>query len=650
MKSTTPQNLTLSTLLFIVLLKLLLIGFLDIEPLIKCLVVPHMIWWDLLTFGGIYLVASYVPLLVVRLLCGITVLLGSFVGVYFIETRNFIDWFVIEDMATDMSAIKSNATAFQSYLIGVFVLFCAGLLSIGTSCALLRRYGKKMTGTTRFANFKFLAAVYCLLANFSVRLVPASSMNQFTQLSQNFLLAPCVAYASRAWRRAVKSGNVTKFNIQAVRSAMRHNNLTQQNSDLTPIFDGKPNIVMIFIESLIDDLLNYDSESTYLATQLKSAYQTKTAFESNITPFLNKLKQQSWFHPSAFAHSTYTIKSTMSSLCSVHVLEGMTSEYLKTSYAPCLTKLLKDFGNYSNAFSQPQTMSFDYQQEVFSDFIQFERIISEETLPSEQKEWVNYFGVADETMRQPIMAFVDEQVKQSRPFFLSYLTGVSHHPFATPESFKKKHLSDNQILNDYLNAQNYVDSFISHLIDEFKARNLMENTLFVILGDHGMQLGEHGVIGTPEGPVDVVLKVPLMLYSENPAFQQRFRKVSYSKFPVMNLDIVPTIAGLLGINITGMGHEGVNLIADQKSNDRILYHVTNPIADHSIIVRQGDFKLVYKQRSEEMFMFNLRTDPNERTALEEKRMSAEESQWFQWAQLYMKEERERTASKYGVTK
>ena len=43
-----------------------------------------------------------------------------------------------------------------------------------------------------------------------------------------------------------------------------------------------------------------------------------------------------------------------------------------------------------------------------------------------------------------------------------------------------------------MNAVRYVDFFVKSLIDQYESAGLTDETLFIIVGDHGEAFGEHG--------------------------------------------------------------------------------------------------------------------------------------------------------------
>jgi len=88
----------------------------------------------------------------------------------------------------------------------------------------------------------------------------------------------------------------------------------------------------------------------------------------------------------------------------------------------------------------------------------------------------------------------------------------------------------------------YVDEHIGRIVDALSELNLLENTIIVVSGDHGEELGEHGNVGHYFRLYEHNTRTPLMFY--NPKFQNT---------QIDNLtslcDILPTLANLTGYGV-----------------------------------------------------------------------------------------------------
>ncbi len=103
------------------------------------------------------------------------------------------------------------------------------------------------------------------------------------------------------------------------------------------------------------------------------------------------------------------------------------------------------------------------------------------------------------------------------------------------------------ICRQYRAEVEYMDSEIGRLIDHLKKLNLYQNTMFVIIGDHGEGLGEyHNTFGDPHiGHIhflyDVYLRVPFII-----AYPGHLGGGKKIETPVTMLDVAPTILEVMG--------------------------------------------------------------------------------------------------------
>ncbi|MBC7363101.1 MAG: sulfatase-like hydrolase/transferase [Candidatus Aminicenantes bacterium] len=193
-------------------------------------------------------------------------------------------------------------------------------------------------------------------------------------------------------------------------------------------------------------------------------------------------------------------------------------------------------------------------------------------------------------MLKPIMDWVDENKNQ--PFFLTYLTLSTHHEYGYPPDFPAKDFGvNNESQNRYLNAVRYTDYFIRKVFEEFKKRNLLDKTIFIILGDHGEAFGEHGLnqhnyILWEEG-----LRVPGIIYA--PAlYNESRRKEGFRSI----FDIAPTICDLIGLKVVEGEFLGKSLITPPDKEREFFY--TGWSKSRVFAYRKGKYKFIFPSWSQ----------------------------------------------------
>ncbi len=90
-------------------------------------------------------------------------------------------------------------------------------------------------------------------------------------------------------------------------------------------------------------------------------------------------------------------------------------------------------------------------------------------------------------------------------------------------------------------ALRYADSRIEMLVEELTRFGRWRNTVFVVMGDHGENLGDHGLMSHKFSLHETVLRVPLVL--RGPGVPHGGRSDGLAQ----TVDVFPTLAGLAGI-------------------------------------------------------------------------------------------------------
>lgn len=189
-------------------------------------------------------------------------------------------------------------------------------------------------------------------------------------------------------------------------------------------------------------------------------------------------------------------------------------------------------------------------------------------------------------------------------FFLWTHLYDPHRPYDPPEPFRS-------VSDPYVGEIAFADSQIGRLLDALERRGLLEETLVVVVGDHGESLGEHGERDHGQSVYESVLRVPLIIRA--PGFRAgRIASV------VRLVDLMPTVLDLS--DITGPHVDGVSLAGlmrgkgpdlDLEAYAESLYRRrfgSSPL--HTL--RGARFKVIEASRSE---LYDLARDPFETTNL-----------------------------------
>jgi arylsulfatase A-like enzyme len=154
----------------------------------------------------------------------------------------------------------------------------------------------------------------------------------------------------------------------------------------------------------------------------------------------------------------------------------------------------------------------------------------------------------------------------------------------------------------------FVDLHLRRVLSALDEQGLRDKTLIVLTCDHGESLGEHGEEEHGAFLYDATMRVAL-LFSCPSLFDRPYR---VDDRVVGTVDIVPTVADLLGIDLTAPV-DGVSLLGGAADPDRAIYMETLYTRENLgcaalFALRTHHAKFILAPRSE---YYDLRRDPKE---------------------------------------
>jgi phosphoglycerol transferase MdoB-like AlkP superfamily enzyme len=232
--------------------------------------------------------------------------------------------------------------------------------------------------------------------------------------------------------------------------------------------ERKPNVLIIIWESFTEKVVNRLQDG------------------KEITPNFNRLKEEGIYFSNTYASGDRTDKGLVAVLSGypAQPTQSIITEPKKTQKLPVLTKDFQANGYRSEFYYGGETEFANIKSYLFT--ADFEKIVDLKDFPSEL--FVTKWGVHDENI---FTRFLEDHIsKRKDPFFSTLLTISSHEPFDVP--------LDTLIFNGeteeikYLNSLYYTDRELGRFIDEAKKQSWWDNTLVIIVGDHGHRLPETG--------------------------------------------------------------------------------------------------------------------------------------------------------------
>ena len=242
------------------------------------------------------------------------------------------------------------------------------------------------------------------------------------------------------------------------------------------------------------------------------------------TPNLDALAQNGVRFTDAYAQ----VPLTLPSHCSIMTGTYPTSHGVRNngSYALSpdkltLAKILKAQGfktaAFVSSFSLDSRFGLDLGFDVYDDEFQ-------EGSPAERRAEFVF----------PVFSDWIDKIKEER-FFCWLHFFDPHLPYSPPPTYREQFAD-----RPYDGEVAYMDFVIGTVMGKIKERNLLSQTLVVVVGDHGEAFGEKGELGHGIFLYDMALKVPLIFYAEN---HLPVKKTIPAR--VRLIDILPTVLDML---------------------------------------------------------------------------------------------------------
>lgn len=316
------------------------------------------------------------------------------------------------------------------------------------------------------------------------------------------------------------------------------------------------NVVLIFMESMSANLM-------------KSFGSTK-----NLTPFLDSLYHQSLSFSRFYSAGIHTNHGMYATLYSFPAI--MKRNAMKGSVIPVysgLPTVLKDNG-YQNLFFMTHESQYDNMNAFFRTN-GFDEIYAQENYPSEKV--VNSFGVQDDFLYQYALPILNKKAESGTPFFTVLLSISNHPPYVIPDYFKPvSEKPEDQIVE-------YADWSIKQFMTEARQQPWFDNTIFVLLGDHGK------LVGSPDSEIPQSYNhIPLMIYGKG--IQAEIKDEFGGQ-----VDVAPTLLGLLNISYI-QNNFGVDLLKEQRP---CMFYT----ADNLIAARDTAHLYIYSPDSKQEFRY-----------------------------------------------
>jgi len=312
-----------------------------------------------------------------------------------------------------------------------------------------------------------------------------------------------------------------------------------------------------------------------------------------LTPNLDSLAQQGVLYEQAFSQVPLTLPSHVSIFTGTFPPTNnirVNAEGILSPEIPTLAELLQSEGYKTGAFISAWVLDsqfglgrgFDHYDQSFNNFADTSRGDTERAgnkVCDSALSWMN------KTDNEPFFAWVH--------FF------DPHHPYSPPKKYR-------DLLDDPYDGEiAFMDEQIGRLLTLLDEKGIRENTLIVVIGDHGESFEEHNetqhglFIYNPTMQVPFIMSLPGQLPVNKRASQL-----------VQQVDIMPTVLELVNCDIpeTVNGKSLINSSLDSRIYGESTYaNQSFGWAPLSYLIT-SDWKYIHAPQPE---LYNRQTDPGE---------------------------------------
>ncbi len=310
--------------------------------------------------------------------------------------------------------------------------------------------------------------------------------------------------ADKIMRAALQSDNSTYLYPDQLFNFGRHID--------NPGQEKKLNVILISIESL------------------SAKYLGRFGNTDNISPFMDKLADESLFFTDFYATGTRTTRGLEAITLSIPPTPGrsVVKRIGQEADMWSLGNVFRSKG-YQTTFLYGGRGYFDNMNNFFS--LNGYDVVDQTDIPEDEVKFSNAWGVSDEDLYEETLEQADKAYKQQKPFFFHVMTTSNHRPYTYPDNKIDIPSGDGRD-----GAVKYTDFALKRFINWAKNKAWFKDTVFVILADHCA-----GSAGRENLPVKKY-HIPLWIYSPEHIKPQMITDRAGQ------IDVAPMLLGLLNMD------------------------------------------------------------------------------------------------------
>lgn len=204
----------------------------------------------------------------------------------------------------------------------------------------------------------------------------------------------------------------------------------------------------------------------------------------------------------------------------------------------------------------------------------------------EDQTFANIWGVCDEDLFRHAIKYFNTRPDDGRPFFSLIMTTSNHKPYTFPKGVPGVAPEG----GGRAAGIRYADYALGRFFEMAREQSWYDDTLFVVVADHGAR-----VYGRAEIPLKSY-EIPLLVIAPGAIEPSRVET------PVSQLDVAPTVLGLLGLPYEAPFF-GQDVLAGPASHPLLFNH------NHKVALYQdGEIAVLGLQQSAETYRYDMESD------------------------------------------
>ena len=395
-----------------------------------------------------------------------------------------------------------------------------------------------------------------------------------SQFSAVFLLLPLVSFAlvsqnlreneSNVYQREIASNGPFQFFAAFRNNQLDFNQFYQTLSDQDASDILRASIKEDNAEFISDDLYSIGRTITnpqpekrhnvvlITVESLSASYLKAFGSDSNITPNLDKLSNNSVFFKNLYATGTRTARG----------LEAITLSIPPTPGRSIVKRIGREGGMWSmgNVFkSKDYEVRYLYGGRGYFDNMNAffsgngYEITDQSSIADADIHFENAWGVSDEDLYQQTIKQANLSHQQDKPFFYHVMTTSNHRPYTYPDN-----KIDIPSGTGRSGAVKYTDFAIGEFLKNARKQAWFENTIFIIVADH---------CASSAGKTDLPVEryhIPMWVYA--PAIIETKRVSTLAS----QIDIAPTLFGMLNMSYESWSF-GKDIFKMKQDDEHVMF-------------------------------------------------------------------------------